>query len=202
VTRALILTPIHPHLPRDRPVPEPHGTRSNHRSFLPDMSDWVMQTEARPRKIKWRATAPQPSNPYMDQLPPTPNSLLTRKKRKGQAGNIFPRPSSRPVKPLLPPWPFSRSQPALLSQNSGGITPPTRPHSSNASRLERCARRAEGGGSSLGSSITPFPIMQHPSTYSVDSPMGRRSVEFDKSKVERGHVSREHEGHALRREGT
>jgi hypothetical protein len=200
VTRALKSTPLHPHLPRDRPVPEPHGPRSNRKSFLPDMSGWVIQTEARPRKIKRPATAPQPSKPYMDQLPPTLDSLLTGKKGKSQTNNILPRLSSRSAKPPPPHWPpVSPPQPAPLSQNSGAITPPTRPHSLKASRFERRASRTYGSDSSLGSSVPPLPIMPHPNTYSVDSPMGGRYAEFDESKVERGHVSRGHEGHAMRR---
>jgi len=162
VTQAPKSSPHHPHRPRDRSTPEPHVPRSNRKSFLPDMSSWTIETEPRLRKAKRPSTEPQSSRRYMDQQPPSLDSLLPAKKGKGHTSNIFPRFLSRGAKPPPRHWPpVSPSQPVLLSQDPVARTPSTRPNSLKASRFERRASRADGSDSSWGSSTPPLPIMPH-----------------------------------------
>jgi len=99
VPQALKSPSLHPHRSRDGPVPEPRGPRGNRKSFLPDISGRIIQTEARPKKLKRPSTAPQPSRPNIDQPPPTLDSPLPGKKGRCQTSNIFPRLLSRSAKP-------------------------------------------------------------------------------------------------------
>ena len=175
VTQALKLPSLHPRRSRDRTVPEPDGPRSNRKSFLPDMSSWIVETEERLKKVKGPSTEPKLPRPYMDQLPPTLDSLLPGKKGKRHTSRIFPKFLSRSAKPPPPHWPpVSPSQPALLTQDSLARAPTTRPRPSSlkASRFERRASRVDGSDSSMEASIPPLPIMPHPNAYSVGSQIG------------------------------
>ena len=175
VTQTLKLPSLHPRRSRDRSLPEPDGPRNNRKSFLPDMSGWIVETEERLRKVKGPSTEPKLPRPYMDHLPPTLDSLLPGKKAKRQTSKIFSKFLYRSNKPPPPHWPpVSPSQPALLTQDLLGRTPTTRPRPSSlkASRFERRSSRVDGSDSSMEASIPPLPIMPHPNAYSVASPMG------------------------------
>ena len=155
-------SPLHPHRSRDRLVPKPHSPRSNRKSFLPDMSGWIIETEARVKKARGPSTEPQSFRSHMDQLSPTLDSLLPGKKGKGQTSSIFPRLFSRSAKPPLPHWPpVSSSQPALLTQDAMDGIRSTRRNSLKASRFDRRASRVNGSDSSLESPIPPLPTMTH-----------------------------------------
>jgi len=165
VTTGPKTAPLLTHYSCDPQVPEPPGPRNKHRSFLPDMSGPTIQRETRSKKNKRPATAPQPSRPYMDQLPPTADSLLPEKKGKSRASSVFPRLLSRSAKPPPPHWPpISPSQTGPLGQTSVARTP-TRPNTLKASRIEHRASRMNRSDSSLGSSFPPLPIMPNPNTY-------------------------------------
>jgi len=158
---------------RDRSVPEPHGPRINRKSFLPDMSGWIIETEARLKKVRGASTEPKLPRSYMDQLPPTLDSLLPGKKGKRQTSKIFPKLLSRSAKSPSSHWPpVSPSQPALPTQGSAARTPPTRASSLKASRFDRRARRVDGSDSSMVSSIPPLPIMPPLNAYPVGPLMG------------------------------
>jgi hypothetical protein len=161
VTQAPKSSPPHPHLhrSRDRSTPEPHGPRSNRKSFLPDKSSWTIESEGRLRKANRPSTAPQASRLYMDQPPPSLDSLLPGRKGKSQTSSIFPRFLSRNAKPPPPHWP--PPQPAIIHQDSLARTPSTRSNSLKASRFEHRASRVDGSGSSWGPSIPPLPILTH-----------------------------------------
>ena len=179
LTQALKSPSLHPRRSRDRSVPEPDGPRSNRKSFLPDMSGWIVETEERLKRVKGPSAQPKLPKPYMDHLPPTLDRLLPGKKGKRQTSKLFPKFLSRSTKPPPPHWPpVSPSQPALSNQDSYqdslARTPTTRPRPSSlkTSRFERRANRVDGSDSSMESSIPPLPIMPHPNAYSVGSPVG------------------------------
>ena len=172
-TQALKSSALHRRRSRDGAVPEPHGPRSNRKSFLPDMSSWIIETEERLKKVRGASTEPKLPRPCMDQLPPTLESLLPGKKGKRQTSKIFPKLLSRSAKSSPPHWPpVSPSQPALLTQGSVAGTSPTRASSLKASRFERRASRVDGSDSSMESSIPPLPIMPPLNAYPVGSLMG------------------------------
>ena len=172
-TQALKSSALHLRRSRDGAVPEPHGPRSNRKSFLPNMSGWIIETEERLKKVRGASTEPKLPRSYMDQLPPTRESLLPGKKGKRQTSKIFPKLLSRSAKSPPSHWPpVSPSQPALLTQGSAAGTSPTRASSLKASRFERRANRVRGSDSSMESSIPPLPIMPPLNAYPVGSLMG------------------------------
>ena len=160
VTSAPEAVPFYMYRSRDRQVPDPSGPRNKRKSFLPDMSP-----ETRPKKFKRPFTAPQPSRPYMDRLPPSLDSLLPGRQGKGQTGNVFPKLLSRSAKPVPPYWPpAAPSQFRPLTQDSVVRIPLARPNTPKDSRVKHRASRMDASECSFGSSFPPLPIMSNHST--------------------------------------